>query len=211
MTWQYHRRMLMPGRSNATSKRTPVSSPIENRPPLGLPSGSIRALLTILIVTVVIVRLGRGQEVELLWTETLMIVLAHYFTSRRFIKLPPDVIQRLTEEGRIETEARPLYLPRYSIRAVLILAFAGLAVYLYRQDRLFQSQALPILGVVFAYLLGIVARIRSVRGWEDLKAIVVLFVLIYTAGAYLANRADLVPHSLRDITLGLVLFYFGSR
>ena len=149
----------------------PASSPTasqrsEGRPPLGLPRGSVRALLTLLIVAVVIVQLGRGREVELLWTETLMIVLAHYFTSRRFIRLSPEVIRRLTEEGQIEAEPHPLYLPRYSIRLILVLAFVGLAVYLYRQDRLFQSQAMSILGIVFAYLLGIVARMRSVRGWR---------------------------------------------
>jgi hypothetical protein len=140
-----------------------------------------------------------------------MIALAHYFTSRRLIKLPPDVIRRLTEEGRIEEEARPLYLPPHTIRAILVLAFAGLAVYLFRQHQLFGTQALSILGVVFAYLLGIVARIRSVRGWENVKATIVLVVLLCTASAYLADRADLVPRQLRDITLGLVLFYFGSR
>ncbi len=168
-------------------------------------------MLTLMIVAVVMAQLVRGQEVELLWTETLMIALAHYFTSRRFIKLPPETIRRLAEEGQIELEADPLFLPHYTIRAILVLAFGGLAVYLYHEGRLFQSQAVSVLGVVFAYLLGVVARLRSVRGWEDLKAGVVLLVLLYTAGAYLVDRRDLVPHQLRDITLGLVLFYFGSR
>jgi len=168
-------------------------------------------LLTLLIVAVVIVQLARGHEVELLWTETLMIALAHYFTSRRFIRLSPEVIRRLTEEGQIEAEPRPLYLPQYSIRLILVVAFVGLAVYLYRQDRLFHSQAVSILGVVFAYLLGIIARVRSVRGWEDLKASVVLLVLLCTAIPFLIDRGDLVPRQMRDITLGLVLFYFGSR
>ena len=140
-----------------------------------------------------------------------MIVLAHYFTSRRFIRLSPEVIRRLTEEGQIEAEPRPLYLPRFSIRIILVVAFIGLAVYLYRQDRLFQSQAMSILGVVFAYLLGIIARLRSVRGLEDFKAIVVLLVLLCTAVPFLIGRGDLVPRQLQDITLGFVLFYFGSR
>jgi hypothetical protein len=182
-----------------------------DRPPLGLPSGSIRALLTLLIVAVVIVELARGHEVKLLWTETLMIALAHYFTSRRFIKLSPELIQRLTAEGLIEAESRPLFLPRYSIRAILILAFLGLAVYLYQHDRLFHTDAISILGVVFAYLFGILARARSVRGWEDLKALVVLVVLVCTAVPYFLDRGDLVPRRMQDITLGMVLFYFGSR
>jgi hypothetical protein len=102
----------------------------------------VRALLTLLIVAVVLVQVARGQEVEPLWTETLMIALAHYFTSRRFIRLAPDVIRRLETEGQVEVESHPLYLPRHSIRAVLMLTFVGFAVYLYQQNQLFQPAAL---------------------------------------------------------------------
>jgi hypothetical protein len=123
-------------------------------------------LLTLLIVAVVIVQLARQQEVELLWTETLMIALAHYFTSRRFIRLPPDVVKQLTDAGELEQEWHPLYLPRNSIRTILILSFAGLGAYLFLQGKLLQSQALPILGVVFAYAFGIVARMRSTRRFQ---------------------------------------------
>jgi hypothetical protein len=195
---------------------------VKPRPPLGLPSGSVRALLTLLIVAVVLVQIARGREVEPLWTETLMIALAHYFTSRRFIRLAPDAIRRLEAEGQVETESHPLYLPRHTIRAVLMLTFLGFALYLYQQSQLFQPAALSLLGVVFAYLLGIVARgilnwwtkgrkSGTVQWWEDLKALVVLIVLVATATAYLLDRSDLVPHQLRNATLGLVLFYFGSR
>ncbi len=199
-----------------------MSMPSPTRPPLRLPSGSVRALLTLLIVAVVMVQVVRERQVEPLWTETLMIALAHYFTSRRFLNLAPDVIRRLEAEGHVEAEAHPLYLPRHSIRVLLVLAFLGLAVYLYREQQLFQPQALSLLGVVFAYLLGIVARgllswwtrrrqAKTVRGWDDIKAAVVLLVLLSTAGAYLLDRADLVPDQWRNTTLGLVLFYFGSR
>jgi Kef-type K+ transport system membrane component KefB len=195
---------------------------LKPRPPLGLPSGSVRALLTLLIVAVVLVQVARGREVEPLWTETLMIALAHYFTSRRFIRLAPDAIRRLEAEGQVETESHPLYLPRHTIRAVLMLAFLGFAVYLYQQNQLFEPAALSLLGVVFAYLLGIIARgvltwwtkgrkTGTVKWWEDLKAAVVFIVLVSTATAYLLDRSDQVPHQLRNTTLGLVLFYFGSR
>jgi hypothetical protein len=183
----------------------------ETRPPLGLPRGSIRALLTLLIVAVVISQLIRGQEVQLLWTETLMIALAHYFASRRFIRLPPDVIKRLVAEGHIELEARPLYLPSYSIRVLLITAFALTGVYLFRQGRLFEQQSLSILGVVFAYLLGVFARLRSVPGWENFKALAVLGVLAATSLAELCGYGAHVPNAVRSVTLGMVLFYFGSR
>ena len=194
----------------------------ENRPPLGLPNGSVRALLAILVVAVVIVEVIRRREIEPLWTETLMIALAHYFSSRRFINLSPDVIRRLEAEGHLEIESNPLYLPRHSIRAILILAFVGLAIYLYREGQLFDFSAMSILGVVLAYLLGVVAHgllmwwtkgrpTLAIHGWENFKAAVVLLVLLYTAGAYLFDRSDLVPRPMRNTTLGMVLFYFGSR
>jgi fucose 4-O-acetylase-like acetyltransferase len=198
------------------SDRRPPAAPVPplpppNRPPLGLPSGSVRALLTLAIVAVVLVQMARGQEVELLWTETLMIALAHYFTSRRFINLPPQVIRRLTSEGYLLDESRPLYLPQYTIRAILVLAFLGLAVFLYQQGRLFHSEAISILGVVLAYFLGIIGRVRNFRSCENIKAIVVLLVLCITAAFYFADRADLLPAYCKNITLAIILFYFGSR
>ena len=153
----------------------------------------------------------RGEKIELLWTETLMIAMAHYFASRRFIRLPPKEIKRLVAEGYIELEARPLYLPSYSIRLVLIASFTAVGVYLYLQGRLLEPQSLSILGVVFAFLLGVFVRMQTVPGWEDAKALVVLAVLIVTSGAYLLGWGDCVPQPLQAVTLGLVLFYFGSR
>jgi hypothetical protein len=213
---------LQMGLSPHSREPMPMPVPSVSRPPLGLPSGSVRAFLTLLIVAVVITQVVRGREVEALWAETLMIALAHYFTSRRFIHLAPDVMDRLEADGQVEREAHPLYLPRHSIRAIIFLAFLGLAAYLYQEGRLLQPQASSILIVVFAYALGSVARrvlawwtkgrpSGTIRGWEDIKALVVLMVLLYTAGAYLLDWTDLVPHQLRDTTLALVLFYFGSR
>jgi hypothetical protein len=190
--------------------RTAMQSP-SNRPPLGLPRGSIRALLTLMIVAVVIAQLVRGEEVQLLWTETLMIAMAHYFASRRFIRLPPDVIKRLVSEGHIELEARPLYLPSHSIRLILIASFTGLGIYLFLHNRWREPQALSILGVVLAYLLGSLVRVRATRGWEDIKAFVVLAILSATVAAYFLGYGDALPKPMRSITLGLVLFYFGSR
>jgi hypothetical protein len=47
--------------------------------------------------------------------------------------------------GRRARSARiaPFYLPRHSIRAILVLAFVGLAVYLYREDRHFHPKPSP--------------------------------------------------------------------
>ncbi len=196
----------------AHAPSTKVARPTEAaKPPLGLPSGSVRAILTFLIVAVVITQIVRGQQVELLWAETLMIALAHYFTTRRLLNLSPDLIRRLTDEGHIQQESRPLYLPRHSVRVILVGSFIGLGWYLYEHNRLMEPQSLSILGVVFAYFLGMIVRLKKVSGWEDLKAAVVVLALLGTAASNFINQADQLPACVQHITLGMVLFYFGSR
>lgn len=204
-----------------------VGSP-KNWPPLGLPVGSVRALLTLIIVGVVCLNLFRGQEPEVLWIETLLIALAHYFTSRRFVALPVDVVKRLETEGVLENERQPLFLPRHTIRVVILAAFIGLAVYLYREQRLWNNpHALTLLGIIFAYLLG--AMFRTVTGWfhrnrtrpphrfwADARAVIVLLALILVSIPQLIGQPDLIPAEahpteVNRIALALVLFYFGSR
>jgi hypothetical protein len=192
------------------------------RAPLGLPPGSVRALLAILIVCVVLVQTVRGHSIDLLWSETLMIVLAHYFSTRRMIDLPAELRRQLEESGAIDPEPRPLYLPRHTIRAAIMLSFVAVAVYLYREGRLFRSQAIESIWLVFAYFLGIAlgwlrdwsCRIFNVRPrwwWADSKAIVALLATGACVAFYLAGRPDLLQPWQRDAVLGFVLFYFGSR
>ncbi len=211
--------------SSATDEASPAARASKVRHPLGLPAGSVRGLLTLLIVGFVVVQTAQGRAIGVLWVETLMIVLAHYFTSRRFLKLSPETIAQLEASGELEPEANPLYLPRHTIRATIVAAFIGLAVYLGREGRLFEEQSVKILGTVGAYFLGILARIvigwwnrRSSRPipdrWGDIKALVTLAVVAFTIALRLAgwNRFLLIDTAgLENLMLGLVLFYFGSR
>lgn len=194
------------------------------RPPLGLPTGSVRALLTLLIIAVVAIETARGRHVDELWSETLLIALAHYFTSRRFIGLSPDLMKRLEGEGEIPQESNPLFLPRHSIRLLIVAAFGGLGYYVY--DRLgvrrFEDVP-PVLITVAAYLLGVFAGglfrwWRSGRAdhvpsrlWEDLKAIAVILVMVGVAVPYFLDHGDQVPKQVKSGALAFVLFYFGSR
>jgi hypothetical protein len=194
------------------------------RPPLGLPTGSVRALLALLIVAVVIVETVRGHGVDELWSETLLIALAHYFTSRRFVGLVPDVLRRLEAEGHVPRESNPLYLPRHSIRALIVLSFAGLAYYIFEIRGVRSlAEVPPVLITVSAYLLGVFAgslwtwRVRhravtSSRLWEDLKALAVILALLAVSIPYFLNHREPLPlPQVRNAALALVLFYFGSR
>lgn len=195
-------------------------------PPLGLPTGSVRALLTLTCVAVVVVNTARGQDLDLFWVEALLISMAHYFTSRRFVSLPPATMRKLENEGILERESQPLFLPRGSIRALIIAAFVGLGVYLYQNNRelLYSPHVITLLGLVSAYFLGTVfraiglffSRFRSgppSRWWADTRALVVLGAMALVAIPELVGAGSLFRQqdSVRHVALGLMLFYFGSR
>jgi hypothetical protein len=195
------------------------------RHPLGLPPGSVRALLCLVVVSFVVAQTARGIGVAVVWHESLMIMLAHYFTTRRMVPLTSDLRSRLEESGEIEREANPLYLPRHSVRILIIAAFASLGYYLYRGSRLFEPGSLPLLVSVGAYLLGTLAKASlswlarnrqtvAPAWWVDFKAIVTLTIVLLTVGLQLCGLtsvAGLETARLEDFSLGLVLFYFGSR
>lgn len=181
-------------------------------------------MLTLIIVGVVVVRTIREQPMGLLLAETLMVALAHYFTSRRLVKLPADVKARLEAEGLLDREEHPLYLPRNSVRVLIVGAFAGTAGYMAWSERLMEREALATLGIVLAYFLGLgatavmewwakkhPARDETVVLWEDAKAVVVLTVTVAFAVANLIGAADALPSWMTNTTFALMLFYFGSR
>jgi hypothetical protein len=191
-------------------------------PPLGLPVGSVRALLTLQVVVVVTISVAQARDLDILWVETLLIALAHYFTSRRFVALPPDVMARIQNEGLIDRETHPLFLPRHSIRFLILATFGGLGFYLYREGRLFEPRSVSLLGIVAAYALGAVMRgVTSFlrrnrkhppsRAWGDLRAIVVLLTVLTAVVPELLGTADALPQEVHRVALGLMLFYFGSR
>jgi hypothetical protein len=198
-------------------------------PPLGLPAGSVRALLTLTCVAVVVVETARGQPLDLFWVEALLISMAHYFTSRRFVSLPPATIRKLENDGILERESQPLFLPKGSIRLLIMAAFIGLAVYLYQKDRerLMSAPVLTLLALVSAYFLGTVVRAvvgflgrwrtkPPSRWWADTRALVVLGAMAVAAIPELVGAAGILPKHdandvIRHIALGLMLFYFGSR
>lgn len=191
---------------------------------LGLPSGSIRALLTLMTVGFIVVQTARGERIGLLWFESLMIVLAHYFTSRRLVHMSRDLRERLTAEGVLEAEPNPLYLPRHSLRLMIVGAFVGLAVFLFRNDRLLDQVAVPIFIAVGSYFLGI--GFHAVMAWwskgrqttgakrfDDLRAVATLAAMALVILLQLTGWQSVIPFGdkLEALPLALMLFYFGSR
>ncbi len=199
--------------------------PTRNTGALGLPSGSIRAILTLMTVGFITIQTARGVHVGLLWFESLMIVLAHYFASRRLVQMPRELRQRLQAEGVLEAEPNPLYLPRYTLRIFIIGAFVALAAYLARNGRLLDPVALPIFIAVGAYFLGILfysfmewwkrgkPKTPGATRFDDIRAVLTLAAMALVIVLQLTGWQSLIPYGqkLEALPLALMLFYFGSR
>ena len=109
---------------------------------LGLPAGSVRALLAILVfgTTWGLLVVRPNQEVPDYIRDLLFIIMGHYFAVRR-------------RSGPAEQPGPPpLFLPRGSVRLLLVVGSFAVAVLLFRQGRLTALDDNP--GVVTLLLIG---------------------------------------------------------
>jgi hypothetical protein len=196
----------------------------------GLPGGSVRAVLALMIFGTIWGLLLRrpDQEVPGSLRDLLFIIMGHYFAVRGRADQAP------------EPGPPPLFLPTGSVRLVLIAGFVGVAVVLYRQGQFLPIGSHPgavTLILVGGFLLGVV--MRKVAAWwqgrgsrvprfiEDLRAAValiaaaVLILLVWNRffpflpkprpGAFQNARLEFGPYGLEHLSAAVVGFYFGSR
>ena len=213
---------------------TPSSpSPVDWRKlhALGLPEGSIRALLAILIfaTTWALLLLRPSAEVPAYLRDLLFIIMGHYCASRR----------RPVEPGEIPGPP-PLFLPRGTVRLGLVAGCVAVAAVLHRRGQLTDPSANPgvvTLLLVGGFLLGV--ALRSLAGWwsraghrtprvlEDLRALAVILAAAALTALVLNRLLLYFPPDAIDATFrryarpirvapepilaAVVGFYFGSR
>jgi hypothetical protein len=184
---------------------------------LGLPAGSVRALLALGVVGTVcglIVR-DSGKPLPDHLESLLFVVIGHYFAARGQAAVDPA------------NGPPPLFLPRGSVRLLLVAALITVGVIVFRQDGILALRGLFTLILVFAFLLGLllaritrwIARRRSTpsRWFSDLQALVgllavgalavQLFVGVFPGPEALGVGRIGVEQGLA----GLIGFYFGAR
>jgi hypothetical protein len=197
---------------------------------LGLPAGSIRALLAVLIFATTwgLLIVKPNEEVPDYVRDLLFIIMGHYFAARR-------------RSGTAEEPGPPpLYLPRGSVRLFLVVGSIAVAVLLFRRGRLIALDDNPgavTLLLVGGFLLGV--ALNSLSAWwrerghqtprivEDLRALismasaVILAILVWnhvlalfpadSFEAPLNARVHLGRFGVEHILAAVVGFYFGSR
>ena len=193
----------------------------------GWPAGSVRALMALIVFGCLwaFLVLRPDQEVPEYLKDLLFIILGHYFAVRG------------RQDPGQEAGPPPLYLPRGSVRFILVAGFLVTGVLLYRQGRLIDighNPAVVTLFLVCGFILGVTvqqvwARLAGKgrplpRLLEDARALVSLAATIFLVVLVVDQFApDLVHLGLSKVDLGLgkiglphvasavVGFYFGSR
>lgn len=201
---------------------------------LGMPAGSVRALLAfgilgylfILILTVgeqgkTILNQKEASEAFIFLQLLMILILAHFFSAHgRTI-------------GKAVSNRHPLGMPRGSIRFLLLGGYLGLLYYVYHEQIQFQfperTDLTLFLGVILvAFIIGhaITGMItRATGGWlpawfQDVQAwfaliglvllgIIVLVRLVINTSLPLEQQVGLAKMEVG--MAGMVSFYFGAR
>jgi hypothetical protein len=195
-----------------------------------LPSGSIRALLALLIFATTwgLLVLRPSREVPDYLRDLLFIIMGHYFAARRH-----------AEQGD-EPGPPPLFLPSGSVRLILVAGCAAVAVLLFQRGQLTtprQNPGVVTLLLVGGFLLGVVLNAvrqalserghRAPRILEDLRALISMAAALILVGLVLNRVLIVFPPERVDTILSrwsildrygpehvlaaVVGFYFGSR
>ncbi|MBN1422836.1 MAG: hypothetical protein JXP34_28930, partial [Planctomycetes bacterium] len=160
-----------------------VSSPPQALPqpdqgeerPLGLPAGSVRAIIALSLCAGVWLCILRGLEIPESLRDILLAVLGYYFARRACVVDAPPA-----SSPSPRRRFAPLYLPRGSVRVILVLGFAAVIAAIFVRKIPVPAGNVLLLALVGSFLAGQIARrVCPRRGvviehLRDLKAIAVL-------------------------------------
>jgi len=223
----------------STSPAFDVSSlpaaPKHPRHALGLPAGSVRAILAFMVLAVLwllalFANRAAGETYALtgdvpvayVYLQYVMIlILAHFFAAHG------------STIGRHISHKSPLGLPSGSVRFLLLAGYIGLVVWLFTNHRQFEEPpkgpfALPLV-LLSAFFVGfLVTRLvkagsrggqipfwfQDVQAWFALLAVIglVIITLIYLfIFPSIEERLQWSMTGIETVVAGIVGFYFGAR
>lgn len=196
--------------------------------PLGLPKGSVRALLALSCFYTVIVLLlqDRLADVKVFWELWLAnyVMLGYYFANRQNTPPPSEGPQ---PEEAVEQEVTPLSLPKGSVRWLIILGFVGTAGYFIYQwttggrSPLQHRAFFPMLSLGGFFLGRLVNAVTSniptknpSSFWKLIlngKAILGLIAASTLPVTLIFGIEFPLVIQLQRFSLVYIVFYFGSR
>jgi hypothetical protein len=214
---------------------TPGAPPRYRRHALGLPAGSIRALLAFMVLGVLwllalfggraageTIATGGKIPLDFIYLQYVMIlILAHFFAAHG------------NTIGRNVSQHSPLRLPSGSVRFLLLAGYVGLIVWLVYNRREFEATPeehlfLPLV-LVSGFIVGFVITklvlvaspggqlpywFQDVQAWFALLAVIGLAIVTVVHLFILPNIEESLRFgttTLETIVAAVVGFYFGAR
>ena len=210
-----------------------MSTAIKPRHALGLPAGSIRAILAlgvlgylwVLVLShskdgVSVLADPRASQAFIYMQVLMVLILAHFYTAHG------------KTIGSAVSDRSPLGLPRGSVRVILLSAYLGLAFYMYQHHTsfsipetgpVFLSLAILISSFVLGHFItwvvrgvtgGMPAWFQDIQAWFALIALLTLGIIVIirlVINYSLPYEKQIDPEIVEMILAGFVGFYFGAR
>lgn len=142
--------------------------------PLGMPRGTVRAYIAIIVVAFPFNYLIVNQEIPSVVTSAIFILVAFYFETRKTKRERLSILihevkhpEKADEEKR--KEKYPLYIPKYSVRSLLVLMLASiLFVNFYGPNVPFEitNTLTDIFIIIIFFIIGSIFRRIGSRGEE---------------------------------------------
>jgi hypothetical protein len=207
-----------------------MSTIAPQRHALGQPQGSVRALLSLMVVGLVCALMlippkdpSKPTPIPAYLLYLMFLVVGHYFAARAHMR-----------SESVAWYHQPLYLPRGCVRLIMLASLMGTSIFRYITDRVgFEQQWLasvqslqeyPMLPIVIlgGFFVGTLLRMLIGRNppalWQDMEAWFSLLAIIVMGVATLIhlviNPSLAEPMNLpvwEGLLSALVAFYFGER
>jgi hypothetical protein len=133
--------------------------------PLGFPRGTIRAIITLMVIAFPFNYLFANLEIPSMVTNSIFFLVAFYFEARKTGEEQLKLIKEIRNpEKYIEEkkkEKKPLYLPKYSVRIMLVLLLVAIVIInFYGPNVPFEitNTILDILVLVCFFFIGMIFR-----------------------------------------------------
>lgn len=191
-------------------------------PPLALPVGSVRAIITLSTLGTVWFHQFQDLPIPPVLGDTLLLVLGYYFGTRNASAAAPAQALAGPPADRESNRRDPLFLPRGLIRILIIVGFAAIGMKLLNDGRLDPGNPPPEFALLGGFLgagltRGGLTRIGSLLATKitnllgHVLALSTLMVVLGYCGAAVAGFGDWLTTETSVTFAGVVGFYMGKR
>ena len=196
-------------------------------PPLALPVGSVRALITLATLGSVWYHQFQGLAIPPVLGDTLLLVLGYYFGTRNAVSpaVPTGADALAGPAADRESNPKdPLFLPRGMIRILIVVGFVAIGMKLFNEGNFDPRNPppefpIPLLGGFLGAgitrggfaRIGKLLAVRITNMIGHFFALSTLVVVLGYCGAAVAGMGDWLTTETSAIFAGVVGFYMGKR